>query len=485
MKKSYLLFIIGVTFISCRKYLNEPVYSQLSSQNFLVTEDGIASVLNASLAEGFISGYDAHSVQDILNWCTDIDWETGGGENRTASLMINFAWDPSIDWLYNPMWQRPYFSIRDANIVIDNINNVFNLSTEKRNLYIAEARFIRALDYYHLYMWFGPVPIRKHSNDSLELSRPSDEEMRNFIESELISVIPDLPNPGEESHYGLPNKGSAMALLCKFYLNTKQWQKCAEIAQKIIDLNYYSLYPDYFKLFHVENEINREFILVDPQVAKSGYGNNYINGAFPPQFYKDPISGLTMQPNWNNWAAQYRLYDSFFNSFEPGDKRKSLIIYKYINLNGDTISLLNNDNTRSFKYWPDPNAVSNDHGNDIPEIRYADILLSLAESLNEINGPNQESIDLINLIRKRAGLPDIYLSSFHNKDELNEHILKERGWEFYDEVGIRREDQIRMGTFISSAVNRGHINAKPYMIRFPIPQREIDANHKIVQNPGY
>lgn len=147
--------------------------------------------------------------------------------------------------------------------------------------------------------------------------------------------------------------------------------------------------------------------------------------------------------------------------------------------------MLNNNNTRSFKYWPDPNAISNDPGNDVPEIRYADILLSRAEALNELKGPNHGSIDLINQVRGRAGINDPSLSDFTSKESLRTHLLKERGWEFYGEAGICREDQIRTGTFISSAIVRGHDNAKPFRVLFPIPQAAMDGNPKLVQNDGY
>lgn len=90
-----------------------------------------------------------------------------------------------------------------------------------------------------------------------------------------------------------------MGLLCKFYLNTKQWQKWADMAKQITDLNYYKLYSNYTDLFKVENERNIEFMLVDPQISN---GNNYISGAFLTGFYKDPVSDLTMQSNWNNWG---------------------------------------------------------------------------------------------------------------------------------------------------------------------------------------
>lgn len=466
----------------CEETLQEEIFSQLSPENFLTTQEGIKSVLDAAYAEGYINGYSHHSVRNIDEWCTDIEWETGGGENRIAVLMIDFTWDATVGWMYGDMWQKPYRAIRDANTVLENLETA-NISDESKTLFEAEARFIRAMSYYHLYTWFGPVPLRKSTTETLELPRASEEDLLNFIETEIIATIPGLPMPGAELQYGRVNKGGGRAFLCKYYLNTKQWQKCADMASEIINMGTYELYPDYAEMFKVQNERNNEFILVFPEIPNTP-GNNYINGAFPAAFAKDPISGLEMQSNWNNWAAQYRLYDRFYNSFEEEDNRKSLIINHYINSSGDTVSLLNEDNTRSFKYWPDPNAISNEHGNDIAEIRYADILLARAEALNQLNGPGQESIDLINSVRTRAGLSGYVLGDFGSAEALNEAILNERGWEFYSERK-RRQDLIRMDKFISSAQERGVSNAKPTHVVFPIPQAALDANPMLKQNEGY
>jgi hypothetical protein len=129
---------------------------------------------------------------------------------------------------------------------------------------------------------------------------------------------------------------------------------------------------------------------------------------------------------------------------------------------------------------PDPNAVSESHGNDVPMLRYAEVLLNRAEALNELNGPSAESIDLLNQIRKRAGAPEYTLANFTSKDAL----LNERGWEFVAE-GKRRMDLVRQGKLISRALARGASNAKASMTRFPIPLNELKANPKLVQNPGY
>ncbi|MEQ9443580.1 MAG: RagB/SusD family nutrient uptake outer membrane protein [Cyclobacteriaceae bacterium] len=481
-KNTVLFALLLLLAMGCEDALKEDLYSQLAPENFLTTEEGVVSVLNAAYAESYLNGYSAHSVRNIEEWCTDIEWETGGGENLTAVLMIGFTWDASVGWMYGEMWLKPYRGIRNANIVLDNIENA-DLSEEARNGYVAQARFLRALSYSHLYTWFGTVPLRTSTTDELELPRATEEAMESFIESELLAIIPVLPEPGEVSAYGRVTNGAARALLTKFYLNTGQWQEAADMAQEVIDMGTYSLYPVYEDLFKVQNERNNEYILAYPQVPNTP-GNNYINGAFPPGFTSDPRSGLTFQGNWRNWAAQYRLYDRFYDSFDPADLRQNLIIDNYLNNDGDSVSLLGADNTRSFKYWPDPNGLGNEHGNDIPGIRYADILLSRAEALNEINGPNQESIDLINQVRSRAGLDNVNLADFGNAEDLRMHLLDERGWEFYSE-GKRREDQIRMGTFISSALGRGISNAKSYHVLFPIPQAAMDANPMLEQNDGY
>ena len=143
---------------------------------------------------------------------------------------------------------------------------------------------------------------------------------------------------------------------------------------------------------------------------------------------------------------------------------------------------LGNDQSFPYKNVFDPSSVGFQAGNDIPIVRYADILLSRAEALNELSGPSQEVMDLINEVRNRANAPDLNLSDY-NQDSLREAILEERGWEFWFE-GKAREDQIRHGVFISRAQARAK-NAQDFHKIFPIPQVELDANPDLEQNPGY
>ncbi|HEX5554785.1 MAG TPA: RagB/SusD family nutrient uptake outer membrane protein [Chitinophagaceae bacterium] len=484
--KNRCLYIVGMCslllFAGCEKQLQEQPYSQLVPGNFITSVSGITAVLYAAYAqEGELSGQKA--VKGCIatqEWCTDLMWETSGSDNRIASQIIDFTWDASTPWFFSMLWAPPYAAIADANDVLDNIGNLKDATDAQKEGLTAEARFIRAISYEHLYSWFGPVPLRKSTSDTLQLTRATDDEMKAFIASELLAVIPELPDPGKEAAYGRANKGAAMGFLCKFYLNTRQWQKSADVAKQIMDLDYYQLFPDYEQLFHVENERNKEFMWVR-QASNLGPGNVWMSSVYPPGFKEDPRTGQKLIGQ--NFGAQYRLLDGFYDSFDPKDTRQNLILTSYINTQGKLISLLNKDNTRSFKYWPDPNNQNNQGGNDIPELRYADILLARAEALNELNGPNAESIDLINKIRERAGLSDIALADFPSKEALRDHVLAERGWEFYSE-GLRREDLLRMGKFIPGAVARGK-NAKPFQKLFPIPLQAMDSNPELVQNTGY
>jgi len=470
---------------SCDGFLDEEIFSQLAPDNYLNTREGIESVLTDAYARAAnMNGNNSIYVIAPQEWPTDILYQSGDNVERTARNFIDFNWDPTIDFIGNN-WDAPYQCIRDANILMESIGNA-NVAESDKPGYIAEFRFLRAISYYKLYFMFGPVPLRTSTTGELQLARATDEEIRAFIETELLETLADLPTPGEEVAYGRAHKGAAMGYLCKFYLNTMQWQKCADMAGRIIEEFDYGLFPVYEEMFSVANEQNEEYIWVRPATASAdrATANSWSNTAFPDNFAEVPDLGVSYLPTYVNWPNEFRIYDSFYESFDLADSRRKLLVTSYVNSTGQTVSLLGNDNIRSFKYLPDPGALGASHGNDIPEIRFADILLARAEALNELNGPTSEALELINQVRHRAGLSDLRPVDFTDTETLRDHILSERGWEFYSE-GHRRMDLIRMDRFISGAQTRGKSNAQPYHVRYPIPQAVMDSDPLLVQNEGY
>lgn len=483
-----LMFMVVLMINSCGESILEPeVFSETAPNNLFNSLEGVESVLYGAYA--LTAENAANFTADQITseeTMTDIGFVTAGAIANWAVNFQDFVLDGVGSSLYNGLWNFPYRAIRNANILLENIDES-NISDSDKELIRSEAKFIRAISYYKLYLRFGPVPLRTSLDQELELPRAQEEEYLNFVESEFLEAISGLPARGEEKAYGRAHKEAAMAYLTKFYLNTKQWQKSADIAKELISSGKFSLYPSYFELFQPKNEVNDEFIWA--RVMKEDLGReaslSIMNYAWPTSFKLHPRTGLTFCNGCRNFATMLRFRDDFWYSFEEGDERTSLILEEYINNNDEFIDLRPpNDNPRPFKYWPDNDyVIGPGYGNDVPEIRYADILLSRAESLNEINGPNQESIDLINQVRNRASLMDISLSDFGSTALLRDHILKERGWEFWWE-GKRREDLIRHGLFIKKAQERG-LPAQEHHVRHPIPQFALDANKNLTQNAGY
>lgn len=483
MTKLLLVVTIGFFSIACEDALDVTPPSELDA-NSVQTASGIKALLFSS-HRGFQVSTPSRWLINNSEVTTDMAFNSGGNEFLTMTQLINFTWDASLGTFQADVWAPNYRTIRDANLVLENLPDA-DVDDAVRSLYRAEARMLRALAYETLYMWFGPVPLRTSSKDPTDFARASDADMLTFIENELLEAVPDLPDPGNEEGFGRATKGMAWAILAKFYLNTKQWQKAADAATNVMNFNYYELFPDFTKMFTVANERNREMILVIPCLNQVDYGNWYQAGALPQGFKtSSQIPEFVWQPGMAIFATNYRLRSAFVNTFDlANDQRATLVLRTYTNQSGAAVDLMTTpDNARSVKYW-DNATVGNHSGNDVPVIRYADILLTKAEALNELNGPTQESLDLINEVRRRAGLVDLTLADASSKDVYRDLILRERAWEFVSEAK-RREDLLRHGKFISSAHDRGITVAAEKHKLFPIPQSEIDANKLCVQNEGY
>ncbi len=476
MKKFIVILIVLLTIqVGCKNILDEEVYSDLGPSNFYSTAEDAETILNAAYAQS--QGY-GDQVRDWL--CmgeapTEVFIERKGAIYSDFQPIEEFTWDASHSYLKS-QWTRWYCGVFYANIVIDHVPSIA-MDEDRKEQILAEARFLRALNYFWLYDFWGPVPLITTSNTTPQDRplRPTNDEFIKFLEDEFIACSEVLPLTQNE--FPRATKGAALGFLTKFYLNNKKWSLAAETAETIIENGTYALFvgdTSRAQLFDLEKETCNEFIFVSPFSTKS-VKNTYLSHAVPDK-YKWKYNTMT------NFAANFCIPTSFLNTFDPNDTRLDAFIFKYYNTSNVLVTC-GTDNVRSFKYVEDPNAVGAQSSNDFPLLRYADILLSRAEALNELNGPTQESIDLINQVRSVAGVADRQLADYTTKESLRDAILAERSWEFHTE-GLRRQDLIRQGKFISNAVARGK-PAKDYMVLYPIPQSEISANPNLVQNEGY
>src|SRR5690606_10112187 len=202
-----LIIVLCSIFISCESMFEEQPYSELDPSDVLTTANGIEKVL-VSAYGNMVWNNVKFKLTRFEEWPADLSWQTGGVENRTALTILNWTWDASQDHFIGA-YNRHYEAIRDANIILGNLDLVAEIAEDKKASLTAEARFIRAWAYYHLYIYFGTTPLRTRIDEPAEMRRATEEEMLQFIESELLAVIPDLPDPGTEAHYGRATNGGA------------------------------------------------------------------------------------------------------------------------------------------------------------------------------------------------------------------------------------------------------------------------------------
>ncbi|GAA3604479.1 RagB/SusD family nutrient uptake outer membrane protein [Flavivirga amylovorans] len=487
MKIYILVFVTISTILSCDNFLEEEVFTEIDPSTFLKDIEGVNALLTGAYSKFAISNFSGNNYFWLQEVNTDITWGSGGGVNALLLPLTEFTWDSGHPY-FASQFDKFYEAIATANNVLMEIEELDNLNDAIKLQVQAEARFIRGTSYYILHGFFGPTQIIEIPKDATideietivrSTPRATESEYRDYVQSDLRFATDNLTYGGVSSR---ANKGSALSILTKFYLNNKQWIEASVSAEKVISEGGYDLYGDYLNLFSVNGESNNEYIFRFENLVGSNQQHVYIPLAFPPNY---PI-----QSNWENFGAQARTYTAFFETFDLNDVRKQSFIKEYTSVTTGELILLDRDtqgnaldNVRSFKYVPDPNALGRYNGNDVPLVRLADIILAKAEALNEINGPNQESIDLINIVRNRAAVESINLFDFADKDSLRDYILEERAREFFTE-SLRRDDLIRHGKFIESAISRGK-PAQTFHIRYPLPQEQIDLNPNLEQNDGY
>jgi len=349
-----------------------------------------------------------------------------------------------------------------------------------RNKLLGEAKMARGWTMYFLLQLYGPVPVS--TNPELvgnieaesDLTRPLRDDYVAQVAEDLRFAADNLPqNPTE---YGRFNKGNALVVLMRLYLNERNFQMAETVGREIQGLGY-SLVDDYASLFKEATEKNSETIYAiscDP-VSQGRAGDASFN---PYSYYTHPTD-FPIKPGWA-WPGVFTASWEFYDTFDPSDSRRELLIDTYSppgytmdrsNMAGPVISKYNVAGTGAYQ------------GNDFVVSRYADVLLMLAEAINENNnGPTQEAIDMVESIRERANISNPSLSSADtaSKDAFNDAILRERSWELYFE-GVRLLDLRRHDKWPQAV--QGIAGKTPGPSIFPFPQYALDDG--ISQNLGY
>jgi hypothetical protein len=523
--KSYIilaLVALSTFVIGCRKYLNQTPPYGLSAEAVYSDPNNYINVLaklysglsltgiqgpagNGDIA-GIDEGFSAYirvlwNLQDLPTDVAVCGWNDPG-----IPELNRMTWSPETSFIKG-MYYRIYYQLTLCNEFIrqaseENMTRRGFSESDKARIrtYRAEARFLRALSYYHALDLFGNVPFITEEDlvGAFQPERITRAALFNYIESELISIEPLLNSPSP-AVYGHATSAAAATLLARLYLNaevytgTQRYADAASVCSRIINSGAFSLHPNYRNLFRADNHTATDEIIFpivyDGQYAQTWGGTTFLIcaalggnmnaadfgvnqrwfGLRTTPAFVDKFPDSTLDSRYLFWRSGQQKEITSLSTFTHGYG-----LPKYSNMTSAGV--------------PGSNGGLSAHvDTDFPMFRYADVLLMYAECAARGYADAGLGLTYLNMVRERA-----YGNSNFNFTSLNlQDILDERGRELYWEC-VRRTDLIRFNQFVEGTYlwsfkgNATEGQAAPeYLKLYPIPTTDLVLNPNLVQNPGY
>ena len=433
------------------------------------------------------------------------------------------------------VWNASYAGITNTNRILYQLESGIIPVEEGKESLIAELRVLRASYYYVLIDFFGNVPIVERFDlpEGFLPEQSSRTEVYDFIVSEIIESLPYLREDADISMYGRFNKWAAYALLAKMYLNAEvytgqpAWAECIAACNAIIESGKYSLDANPEDPFLTQNQDSEEIIFAIPY--DEDYTGGWDDGFMLHLITLHPSNQATFNISTSPWGGAAAI-PQFINTYAPEDERlqKDWLqgqqftasgepLLGTMDLEGQPLVFTNHipsvyASTEASGYrlakYEYKQGLQQSLSNDIPLLRYSDVLMMKAEALLR-TGKINEAAALVTQVRARSftdhpelavvsgsdllegssydyGLRDEVTGEFTEEGGADiefGRFLDELGWEFSQE-GRRRQDLIRFGVFTEKSWLSHEPNGE-YRSLFAIPQNAINTNPNLEQNPGY
>lgn len=560
LKIAIISLLACFTLGSCDFLEKEP--TKLTPENYFNTEEEAASFLTGIYA---IISQQAFYAADYMYLVAGDDMSHYGGSRGPTStgLICNNA--TTSDAAVTAFWYVLYAGINRANMFLENIDHVPNMSNTVRAQYIAEARFLRAFYYFSLVQCWGDVPFKTSSTQSvvgLDIPRTDKQVIYDFIVTEMADAADTGLKSAADLAYkpGRISQSAAWGILARVYLfrageynrekraatqaETKDYYEQASFyAQKVLTAGH-KLAPNYWDFFidlcanrynstanesiweaefagnnasdtQAEGRIGNfigipaaDFSTFSNIVGKADPGYSYGFIYSTPKLYSLYMNNHDIKRfNWSIAPFSYVSNTSGVTHrvFEKGKKEEVMAQYgpQSYQYDGDTenTNVTTNYSRPCGKYRREYEADKKDKNYtsiNFPILRYADVLLMIAEAENEANSaPTTLAYKCINEVRERAGISQ-YPETL-SKTEFRQAVKDERAMELCFEY-TRRFDLIRWGEYVSNmqalvsqaqaGTNwpQGQTNVYAYFNitdtynYFPIPDAEMSVNKAITQN---
>lgn len=506
----YTLLVSIFLLSSCKKdFLDLVPESSVTSGNFYQTESHFNQALVGAYqaVRNVKGGLSAWAMGDFRSDNTHYKYNPG---NRGSFFLesIDLFLDDQFSTITESKYNESYVGISRANTIIDRLAKSSLPESFKSNT-TAQSKFLRALFYFELVRYYGGVPLYLNeiaNSESAYLKRATVPEVYAVIEKDLKDAIPLLPLPATNQS-GRATRSSAKMLLADVYLAQKKFATAEEELKGIVQFGFHGLLQEYAAAFNpaTKNSIESVFEIQYKQ-GSDGQSSDFVYNFIP---LSGDISKIVGFPETHFSGGGFNTpTDDLIASYGPTDKRldASIAIAEGTGPVGNMV-IESIKSARGYitpagkradafiKKYLYPHSVKFNTDNNFPIYRYSDVLLSLAEVLNEQNKAS-EALPYLNLVKQRAGL---FPSSEINQATLRDIILQERRLEFafenkrwFDLVRTSKAIQV-MNQHGSQLKVRfagdGYIPTLAYNVTqnrllFPVPYREIQIG-KLEQNPGY
>ncbi len=485
--KNLLLFVCLFLLAGCGDILEETPRANLSQTNFYRSRADIVAGLNAVYS--IMRNFDYYGT----TYCAQIEGITDYCISRGTQAPVSQyqGLDGTNIARTSLVWTRMYQAINAANIVIK-ATPPLNLSDQ--NALVAEARFLRALNYFNLVRSFGPVPIRTEPTETLSQiggARQPVQAVYGQIVADLLEAEKSLPATIAAADQGRPTSWAAKTLLAYVYLTTEQWANARDKAEEVIQSRAYSLVPvqvpgDFERVFGAGLGTTSEDIFSLKYARVPGQGWSY-----PGYFYSAD------NPNAPGGVLAHFTLPTLLpiRNWDTRDLRRDYNLYtSFVNRAGATVNMTAAMPV-GFRKYKDFNSLN--PGNNCPILRYPDALLIYAEAASQAaNGPTILALERLNMVRRRAygfpsGTPSSvdYTLTGQTAATFRELVLNERLYEFITEMK-RWYDMKRLGDDRLKAIIKAvkGIDVATAHLLWPIPVQELANNPDLKtsdQNPGY
>jgi len=491
-----LILLPALWLTSCKKnFLDETVYGDISQDNFWKNSNdakaGLYAGYTLALSFGPRDCRNFFMLTDVVT--DDMDSEYKNSEDERRQIQ-NFNFSPNNSY-FNNSWISLYKTIAQTNAIIENVPKIETMSANEKNVIVGEAKFLRALEYYYLVQLWGSVPLDTivvKTISQTQMPKAPEEDIYKLIVSDLQfaeSYCADAPPAA-----GRVSKWSAKSLLAKVYLilagpftnrSTAMLQQAEAKLREVIASNRFSLNPKIIDYFDINKKNNPEVIFDHYTIGDvSDRVGSFMHRNFLPTSISAPEVTKLATAGYAAWTPTPDL----FSLFRSQDDRLKWYSGAYIKKNSDGTFKITQYNVPYIFKYVDSNTVARDYkANNLPVLRYADVLLMYAEVLNELGTPGVggNQYYYFNLVRKRAfsANPAAYTlaDGSLSKQQFRDSLMTERRLEFAHE-GQRLFDLKRTGTYLSTMTALA-AKDKALLAQSPVPTYKISYPGGTYPNP--